>query len=68
MDHIKAGVEKVKESVQGKKAEDKAEKAHDPSEKPSDRVDAAFDAGKAKLKEQDHACNAECHKEKHVNQ
>jgi len=66
MDSIKAGVEKVKETVQGKKDEDKAEKANDPTVKPSARVDAAFESGKAKMKEQEHACKAECHKDKHV--
>jgi hypothetical protein len=66
MDAVKAGVEKVKESVQGKKAEDKAYKANDPTEKPSDRVDAAFESGKARMKEQEHACKAECRKDKHV--
>ncbi|CAF1027984.1 unnamed protein product [Rotaria sordida] len=65
MDAIKAGVEKAKETIQGKKAEDKAEKACDPTEKPSDRVDAAFESGKAKMKEQEHACKAECKKDKH---
>jgi hypothetical protein len=66
MDAVKAGVEKVKETVQGKKAEEKAEKANDPMKKPSDRVDAAFESGKAKMKEQEHACKAECQKDKHV--
>jgi hypothetical protein len=66
MDAVKAGVEKVKESVQGKKAEDQARKANDPMEKPSDRVDAAFESGKAKMKEQEHGCKAECRKDKHV--
>jgi hypothetical protein len=66
MDALKAGAEKIKETVQGKKAEDKAAKAHDISEKPSDRVDAAFEAGKAKMKENEHACKSECHKDKHA--
>ncbi|CAF4780310.1 unnamed protein product, partial [Rotaria sp. Silwood1] len=55
MDAVKAGVEKAKEAVQGKKAEDKANKASDPTVKPSERVDAAFEAGKARMKEQEHA-------------
>ena len=67
MDAVKAGLEKAKETVQGKKAEDKATKAHDPSVKPSDRVDAAFEAGKAINKEQEHAAKAEHHKNKHAN-
>lgn len=66
MDAIKAGIEKTKEAVQGKKADDKAEKANDPTVKPSDRVDAAFESGKAKMKQQEHACNAECNKDKHA--
>ncbi|CAF1063224.1 unnamed protein product [Rotaria sp. Silwood1] len=65
MDAVKAGVEKAKEAVQGKKAEDKANKASDPTVKPSERVDAAFEAGKARMKEQEHACKAECNKDKH---
>ena len=66
MDAIKAGVEKVKEAVHSKKAEDKAEKAHDPTVKPSDRVDAAFESGKAQMKEREHACKAECYKDRHA--
>lgn len=66
MDAIKAGIEKAKEAVHSKKAEDKAEKANDPTVKPSERVDAAFEAGKAAMKEQEHSCKAECYKEKHA--
>jgi hypothetical protein len=66
MDAVKAGVEKAKETVQGKKAEDKAQKACDPTQKPSDRVDAAFESGKAKMKEQEHAAKAEHKKDKHT--
>ena len=66
MDAIKAGVEKMKEATQGKKAEDKAEKAHDPTVKPSDRVDAAFESGKAQLKEQEHGLKADHHQNKHA--
>ncbi|CAF2747408.1 unnamed protein product [Rotaria sp. Silwood2] len=68
MDAAKAGVEKVKETIQGKKAENKAHKANDPTEKPSERADAAFESGKARMKEQEHACKAECRKDKHVYQ
>jgi len=66
MDALKAGVEKMKESVQGKKAEDQAEIAHDPTVKPSERVDAAFEAGKAAMKSQEHAGKSEIYKEKHA--
>ena len=66
MDAIKAGVEKVKETVQSKKVDDKVQKANDPTVKPSERVDAAFDAGKAHIKEQEHALKAEHHKNKHA--
>ncbi|CAF0860925.1 unnamed protein product [Rotaria sordida] len=66
MDAIKAGIEKVKEAVQGKKAEEAARKASDPTEKPSERVDAAFKYGKARMKEEEHACKAEYNKDKHV--
>lgn len=66
MDAIKAGVEKAKEAVQSKKVEDKAVKAHDPTVKPSDRVDAAFESGKAQMKEREHAGKAECYKDKHA--
>ncbi|CAF4225975.1 unnamed protein product, partial [Rotaria sordida] len=66
MDAIKAGIEKAKETVQGKKAEEEARKASDPTVKPSERVDAAVEYGKAKMKEAEHACKAECHKDKHV--
>ncbi|CAF4213656.1 unnamed protein product, partial [Rotaria sordida] len=63
---IKAGIEKAKEAVQGKKAEEAARKASDPTEKPSERVDAAFEYGKARRKEEEHAYKAECNKDKHV--
>lgn len=66
MDAIKAGVEKVKEAAHGKKSEDQAAKAHDPSVKPSDRVDAAFESGKAQLKEQEHGLKADHHQNKHA--
>ena len=66
MDAIKAGVEKVKESMQSKKADEMAEKANDPTVKPSDRVDAAFESGKAQMKEREHATKAECYKDKHA--
>jgi hypothetical protein len=66
MDALKSGVEKIKESVQGKRAEDQAEIAHDITVKPSERVDAAFEAGKAAMKSQEHACKSECYKEKHA--
>ncbi|CAF1046097.1 unnamed protein product [Rotaria sordida] len=66
MDAIKAGIEKAKETVQGKKAEEEARKASDPTVKPSERVDAAVEYGKAKMKEAEHACKAECNKDKHV--
>ena len=65
MDAIKAGVEKVKESVHSKKADDKADKAYDPTVKPSDRVDAAFESGKSTMKAQEHGAKAEFHKDKH---
>ncbi|CAF4087176.1 unnamed protein product [Rotaria sordida] len=55
MDAIKAGIEKAKETVQGKKAEEEARKASDPTVKPSERVDAAVEYGKAKMKEAEHA-------------
>jgi hypothetical protein len=66
MDAVKAGMEKTKESMAGKKADDKMAKAHDPTKSAGERVDAALDAGKAKTKEQEHACKAECHKDKHA--
>ncbi|CAF4749260.1 unnamed protein product, partial [Rotaria sp. Silwood2] len=44
MEPIKAGVEKVKETVQGSTAQAKFEKAKDPAVKPEKRVDAALDA------------------------
>jgi len=63
MDAIKAGVEKAKEACAG--IEDKVDKANDPTKSTSSRVDAALDAGKAQVKEQEHREKAECHKEKH---
>jgi len=65
MDAIKAGIEKAKEVIEGKKADELATKANDPTEKPSERVDAAFEAGKSQMKEQEHAVKAECHKDEH---
>ncbi|CAF1623907.1 unnamed protein product [Didymodactylos carnosus] len=65
MDALKAGAEKVKEVVHGHKADEKCEKACDPTKKPSDRVDAAFEAGKHKMKEQEHGCKSECHAQDH---
>ncbi len=61
----KAGIEKVKETIQGKKADEQIAKAHDPSQLPSERVDAALESGNAKIKEKEHACKSECHKDKH---
>jgi hypothetical protein len=66
MDAIKAGIEKVKETVYSKKADEQAAKAHNPFEAPSDRVDAAFEAGKSARKAEEHSCKAECHKDKHA--
>lgn len=66
MDAMKAGIEKTKEAVQTKRAEEKAEKANDPNIKPSERMDAAFESNKAAMKAQEHACRAECRKDKHV--
>jgi hypothetical protein len=68
MDAIKAGIEKVKETVQGKKVDDKTAVAHDPTQAPNARVDAALEAGQAKIEEKEHACKAECHKDKHITQ
>jgi hypothetical protein len=64
MEPIKAGVEKVKEKVEGNKAHTKVEKAKDPSVKPGERVDAAVDAGKAKVKEHEHGVKSDYHKNK----
>ncbi|CAF1505602.1 unnamed protein product [Adineta steineri] len=66
MDAIKAGLEKAQEALHMKKAEDCADKAHDPTVKPSERVDAAFAAGKAANKADEHGFKAEVHKEKHA--
>ncbi|CAF2492104.1 unnamed protein product [Rotaria sp. Silwood2] len=66
MDAIRAGVEKAKEAVQSKKADDKAAKALDPTKKLNDRLDASYESDKAAMKAQEHACKAECYKDKHV--
>jgi hypothetical protein len=65
MDAIKAGVEKVKESIQSKKVHEETEKAYDPTLKPSERMDAAFAADQARMKQQEHGNKAELHKAKH---
>ena len=65
MDAIKAGIEKVKETVQGKKADEQIAKAHDSTQLPSERVDAALESGNAKIKEREHAVKSECHKDQH---
>jgi hypothetical protein len=67
MDALKAGVEKVKEAVEGKKVDDKLEKAIDPNVKPSERMDAEFEAKKAAGKADEHHAKAEIYKTKHVN-
>jgi hypothetical protein len=67
MDALKAGVEKVKEAVEGKKADDQHEKANNPSVKPSERMDAEFEANKAATKCVEHHAKAEEYKTKHVN-
>jgi len=67
MDAIKAGVEKVKEAVEGKKAEDELQKIDNPNVKPSERMDAEFEANKAASKAAEHHAKAEEHKTKHVN-
>jgi hypothetical protein len=67
MEALKAGLEKVKESVDSKKAEEKLEKAHDPNVKPSERLDAQFEANKAATKAAEHHAKAEFHNVKHLN-
>ena len=63
----KAGLEKVKEAMEGKKVDDKLEKANDPNVKPSERMDAAFEANQAAAKAAEHHVKAEVHTSKHVN-
>lgn len=65
MDAIKAGVDKVKEVVHGKKADEEINKAADPTKAPSERFEAAHDAVKHSLKEEKHACKADCHANEH---
>jgi hypothetical protein len=67
MEAVKAGLEKVKESVDSKKAEEKLEKANNPNVKPSERLDAQFEANKAATKAAEHHAKAELHNAKHVN-
>ena len=67
MDALKAGVEKVKEAVEGKKVEEKVNKANDPTVKPSERLDAQFEANRAAAKAAEHNVKAEEHKMKHLN-
>jgi len=67
MDALKAGVEKVKEAVDGKKAGDELNKINNPNVKPSERMDAEFEANKAATKAAEHHAKAEEHKNKHVN-
>ncbi|CAF4138537.1 unnamed protein product [Rotaria socialis] len=59
MDAAKAGVEKGKETTQGKKA-------HDATEKSSKHADAPLESDKAKIKEGEHASNSEHRKDKHT--
>ncbi|CAF0773534.1 unnamed protein product [Didymodactylos carnosus] len=65
MDVLKAGAEKVKETVSGKKTEEHLEKATDPNRPASDRVDHALQAGKSKLQEDEHAAKADSHAADH---
>lgn len=67
MDALKAGVEKVKEAVEGKKVDEKLAKVNDPNVKPSERMDAEFEANQAAAKAAEHHAKAEAHKNKHVN-
>ena len=67
MDALKAGVEKMKEAVEGKKVDEKLNKANDPNVKPSERMDAQFEANKAAAKAAEHNVKAEEHKIKHLN-
>ncbi len=67
MDALKAGVEKMKEAVDGKKADNELKKVNNPNVKPSERMDAEFEANKAATKAAEHHAKAEEHKNKHVN-
>jgi hypothetical protein len=55
MSRIKSSITEKKESYYGKKAYD-----------PTERLDVAFKSGKSSMKEYEHACKANCSKDKHV--
>ncbi|CAF2108529.1 unnamed protein product [Rotaria magnacalcarata] len=59
MDAVKVGVEKEKETTEGKKV-------HDTTEKSSKHADDPLESGKPKTKKGEHAGNSEHHKDKHA--
>jgi hypothetical protein len=66
MDALKAGIEKIKEAIEGKKTDDKLEKAFDSNVKPSERTDAQFEENQTEAKAVEHHVNAEEYKAKHM--
>ncbi len=60
--HEKRSMSRIKSSITEKKESYYGKKAYDPTE----RLDVAFKSGKSSMKEYEHACKANCSKDKHV--
>ncbi|CAF1619650.1 unnamed protein product [Rotaria magnacalcarata] len=66
MDAVKVGIEKTKEATEGKKTEDLSQKVQDPSKTPSERVEAVFESGIAKMKQDERAYKVEHYKNDYI--